>query len=57
MVPEEKNVTKFDNKGNVRVYNRAERRRKPPTNNWYTKATHQIKKIRNVNMKCLQHCA
>lgn len=29
--------------------NRAERRRKPITDPWYTKATHRIKKIRSKN--------
>jgi hypothetical protein len=29
--------------------NRAERRRKPVDNPWYTKATHKFKKIRNKN--------
>lgn len=29
--------------------NRAERRRKPVNDPWYTKATHKFKKIRNKN--------
>lgn len=32
-----------------RSYNRADRRRKPPTDNIYTKATHNIKKERAKN--------
>ena len=31
--------------------NRAERRRKPIDNPWYTKATHKFKKIREKNAK------
>lgn len=34
--------------------NRAERRRKPINNPWYTKATHKFKKIRNKNAKSPQ---
>ncbi len=34
--------------------NRAERRRKPPTDNIYTKATHKIKKERQKNAKTKQ---
>lgn len=40
----------LDNDGNLVYKNRAYRRRKPPTDNWYTKKTHSIqikrKKIR-----------
>lgn len=34
--------------------NRAERRRKPISDPWYTKATHKFKKIRNKNAKSPQ---
>lgn len=34
--------------------NRAERRRKPVNNPWYTKATHKFKKIRNKNAPTAQ---
>jgi hypothetical protein len=37
----------FDNNGNMVAKTRAMRRRKPPTENKYTKATHSIKKARN----------
>ena len=50
MVPEEE-------KPNIltkRVYSRADRRRKPPTDNIFTKATHKIKKLRSKNAKTKQ---
>lgn len=53
MVPEEK-LTKFDNEGNIRIDNRAARRRKPPTDNKFTKANHKIKKERLKNAKTKQ---
>lgn len=34
--------------------NRAERRRKPADDPWFTKATHKFKKIRNKNAKSPQ---
>ncbi len=34
--------------------NRATRRRRPPADPWYTKATHKIKKIRSKNAKTRQ---
>lgn len=37
-----------------RKYNRADRRRKPPTDNIFTKATHKIKKERAKNAKSQQ---
>lgn len=48
---EELNKLHFDNDGNVYSRNRAARRNRPPTDNWYTKATHSIKKKRNKNVK------
>jgi hypothetical protein len=45
MVPEDE-IKKLDKDYKP---NRAERRRKPVDNPWYTKATHKFKKIRNKN--------
>jgi hypothetical protein len=50
--PESKKNFDLDNDGNVVSKNRAYRRRKPPTDNWETKATHSIKKKRaKINAK------
>lgn len=58
--------THFDNDGNIRIFNRAERRRKPlkprftivdyinVPDNALTKATHKIKKLRKKNAKSNQ---
>lgn len=47
-------ITPLDNQGRIRVFNRAARRRKPPTDNIFTKATHKIKKERLKNAKTKQ---
>jgi hypothetical protein len=48
MVPEDKKLH-LGSDGKVITYNRATRRRKPPTDNWFTKKTHRIMKIRKKN--------
>ena len=43
--------------GEGRTFNRAARRRKPPTDNQFTKATNKLKKLRSRNAKTKQQRA
>ena len=54
MEPEDKPKMLMNNDGGTYVNNRAARRNKELTDNWYTKATHKIKKIRSKNAKSKQ---
>jgi hypothetical protein len=46
MVPDEQDILKASKNYNP---NRRQRRQKPPTDNWFTKKTHKIMKIRKKN--------
>lgn len=56
-IPEEaRKSLSLDNDGNVVFKNRAYRRKKQPTDNWYTKSTHQIQKKRDkIRAKAKRH--
>lgn len=54
-LPKDKRMKlELDNNGNIVSNNRAYRRNKPPTDNWFTKATHSIRKKRQ-NAKKAKH--